>query len=206
MDILIVGAGNMARGLAMRFLAGGHPVHIADRDPQKARRLAADLNADATGESLDDGPGDARVVILAVPYPANKEIAEAWRDRLRGKLVVDISNPVDFATFDDLATPAGMSAAEEVAAAAPEARVVKAFNTTFAGNLAGGAPMDVFIAGDDESARREIAEIASDSGLRPVSVGGLKHARELEGFQLLHMKAQEQIDGRFSTAIGFATV
>src|SRR5207247_2531044 len=80
-------------------------------------------------------------------------------------------NPVDFATFDSLVVPPGTSAAEQIAAAAPGARVVKAFNTTFAGTLvagqAGGAPLDVFIAGDDAEAKQPVADVAVAGGLRP---------------------------------------
>ncbi|GLZ77394.1 NADP oxidoreductase [Actinorhabdospora filicis] len=203
MDILIVGAGSMARGIGTRLLAGGHPVHIADRDPQKAKGLAAELDGDATGHDIAEGPEDSDVVVLAVPYPANVEIARNWAAQLAGKLVVDISNPVDFATFDDLTTPEGTSAAEQVAQAAPGAKVVKAFNTTFAGNLVNGTPMDVLIAGDDDLSREAVAKLAVDGGLRPVSVGGLKHARQLEGFQLLHMKVQDQIGGGWASTVGF---
>lgn len=205
MDILIIGAGNMGRGIATRFLAGGHPVHIADKDGQKARALAAELNGDATGHDMSDGPEDAKVVVLAVPYPANVEQASLWARPLTGKLLVDICNPVNFETFDDLATPENISAAEQVAEAAADSKVVKAFNTCFAGNLVNGTPMDVFIAGNDDLSREAIAKLCADGGLRPISVGGLKHARALEAFQLLHMKVQDQIGGGWATTIGFST-
>ena len=143
--------------------------------------------------------------MLALPYAAAEEVAAAHRDELAGKVVVDISNPVDFATFDSLVVPAGTSAAEQIAAAAPGAWVVKAFNTTFAGNLvsgeAGGAPLDVFIAGDDADARRAVAELAASGGLRPIDAGPLKRARELEGFQFLHMTLQQVLGTNWSSAI-----
>ncbi|MEC5182367.1 hypothetical protein [Arthrobacter sp. CG_A4] len=88
----------------------------------------------------------------------------------------------------------GTSAAEDIAALLPGAAVVKAFNTTFAGPLTagttGGLPLDVFIASDSEKARDEVAAFAAAAGLRPLQVGGLHHARELEGFQLLVMALQ----------------
>lgn len=200
MDVLIVGAGTMARGIAIRLLAGGHRVRLADRRPERVEALAAELGRGVTGGGLA-GPGTADVVVLAVPYPADREIAAAWSDHLAGRVVVDIANPVDFSTLDDLTTPAGTSAAEEVARAAPAASVVKAFNTTFAANLAAGRPLDVFVAGDDARARDVVAALAADGGLRPLILGGLKHARALEAFQLLHMRVQNQIDGGWTTSL-----
>lgn len=109
-------------------------------------------------------------------------------------MLIDISNPVD-ASLDALVVAPGTSAAEQIAeAAGPQVRVVKAFNTTFATTLVSGqvgdTPLDVFVAGDDEAARKEVADLVASGGLNPVDVGALKHARELEGFQLLHMALQ----------------
>ena len=190
----------MARGIATRMLAGGHPVHIADIDIQAAQRLAAELDGDATGQ-LFEGPEDAKIVILAVPYPANVNIATEYRDALAGRIVVDVANPVDYATLDVLVTRDGNSSAEEVANAAPSARVVKAFNTTFAKTLVKEEPLDVFIAGNDASACETVADLARDGDMRPLMVGHLNHARHLEGFQMLNMKMQEQIGGQFSTRL-----
>lgn len=198
--MLVVGAGNMGRAVATRALAGGHRVRIADRERERAQAVAEDLAGDVAAVELD-GPGQADVVVLALPYPADREIAAQWADALAGTTVVDVANPVDFSSFDDVVTPPGTSAAEQVARAAPQARVVKAFNTTFAGNLAGDTPLDVFIAADDELAAERVATLATDGGLRPIRVGGLKHARALEAFQLLHMKVQDQIGGGFRTSL-----
>src|SRR6185437_429737 len=199
MQITIIGAGNMARGIATRALAGGHTVTISAKDDLKAAQLADDLRAKATATARVSAGGDsaidtAEVVVLAVPFAAAKQLAVDYGPRLGGKILIDISNPVD-ASLDALVTAAGTSAAEEIArAAAPTTRVVKAFNTTFAGTLVagqvGGVPLDVFIAGDDEAARKQVAELVASGGLNPVDVGALKHARELEGFQLLHMALQ----------------
>ena len=161
--------------------------------------------ADVAARMGGDGIAGADIVVLALPYAAAGEVAAAHRDELAGKVVVDISNPVDFATFDSLVVPAGTSAAEQIAAAAPGARVVKAFNTTFAGNLvtgeAGGAPLDVFIAGDDADAKQAVTDLAASGGLRPIDAGPLKRARELEGFQFLHMTLQQVLGTNWSSAI-----
>ncbi|THV30724.1 NADPH-dependent F420 reductase [Glycomyces paridis] len=202
MEILIVGSGNMARGIGLRLVRGGHRVRIADREPDKAADLAAELGDSASGEILD-GTAGAEVIVFATPYEASKQLAEMWASELAGKTVIDICNPVDFTTFDGLVTPEGKSAAEEIAAAAPGTRVVKAFNTTFASRLANSTPLDVFIAGDDPDAKKTVTGLCLDADLRPIDVGGLKHARVLEAFQLLHMKVQDQIQGGWATELTF---
>ncbi|MGW1675332.1 NADPH-dependent F420 reductase [Streptomyces sp. NPDC002324] len=200
MKITIVGAGGMARGIATRALAGGHEVTITAKDPAKAMALVEELRAgDAGGGSTavaaDDSAVDgADIVVLAVPFGAAEQLTARYGTRLSGKVLVDISNPVD-AAFDALVVAPGTSAAERIAeAAAPGTRVVKAFNTTFATTLVAaqvdGTPLDVFIAGDDEAARKQVADLVTSGGLNPVDVGALGHARELEGFQLLHMALQ----------------
>ncbi|SOD66678.1 reduced coenzyme F420:NADP oxidoreductase [Streptomyces sp. 1222.2] len=205
MKITIVGAGAMARGIAIRALAGGHEVTITAKDTGKAVALADELRAGDTGGgrtavAADDSAVDgADIVVLAVPFGAAEQLAARYGTRLSGKVLVDISNPVD-AAFDALAVAPGTSAAERIGeAAAPGTRVVKAFNTTFATTLVAGqvdgTPLDVFIAGDDEAARNQVADLVSSGGLTPVDVGALRHARELEGFQLLHMALQLRASG-----------
>ncbi|MEU6248740.1 NAD(P)-binding domain-containing protein [Glycomyces sp. NPDC047010] len=203
MEVLIVGSGNMARGIGLRLVRGGHRVRIADREPDKAADLAAELGDSAAGEPLDSAAG-AEVIVLATPYEGSKQVAEMWAADLAGKTVIDICNPVDFSTFDGLVTPEGKSAAEEIASAAPGARVVKAFNTTFASRLAETVRLDVFVAADDPDAKQTVVQLCLDGDLRPIDVGALKHARALEAFQLLHMKVQDQIQGGWSTSLTFA--
>jgi predicted dinucleotide-binding enzyme len=132
MKITIVGAGNMGRAIGTRALAGGHEVEIVDRDPEEARKLAGELGGSATG--LERGaPFGGDVVVFAVYYPGIKDAVREYGDELAGKVVVDITNPVDTETWDRLATPPGTSSAEEVQQLVPAGTaVVKAFNTTFA--------------------------------------------------------------------------
>ena len=109
--------------------------------------------------------------------------------------MIDICNLVDRAAPDSLAAPPGTSAAKQIAADAHGARVVKAFNTTFANTLvageASGAPLDVFIVCDDADAKQAVADLASPVGLRPIDAGPLRRAHELEGFQFPHMTQQQ---------------
>jgi len=205
MIVTIVGAGNMGRGIATRALAGGHEVRLVDTDGPKAEALAKELgSAGRAGAAVDvaDGSVGGDVVVLALPYPVGQEVI---RQLTPGTIAVDISNPVDFTTFDSLATPPGTSAAEDIAHANPRARVVKAFNTTFATTLisgeVAGQTLDVFIAGDDEQAKTQVAELVRGGGMRPLDAGPLRRARELEAFQFLHMTLQDRLGLRWSSAI-----
>ena len=187
-DITIIGSGNMARAIGLRAVAAGRSVQVLDRSPDNAAKLAAELGATTVSGGLGDVP-EGDIVVLALYFEPAKEVAMHYGDTLSGKTVIEISNPVNMETGDSLVVEAGTSAAEEVARLLPGARVVKAFNTTFAGTLAEGSakgmPLDVFIASDSEQARNEVAAFVAAAGLRPLQVGGLHHARELEGMQLL---------------------
>ncbi len=117
---------------------------------------------------------------------------------------MDITNPLN-QTFDDLATPPGTSAAEEIARVATGTKVVKAFNTTFGGLLAqghvAGQPLDVFLAGDDEQARATVAKLIADGRQRALDVGPLKRARQLEGLALLSIVLQSKLDKPWMSAV-----
>jgi NADPH-dependent F420 reductase len=209
-DVTIIGAGNMGRGIGTRVLAAGSNLTVLDSSRDEAASLADDLleragaRARATGRGADE-PIEGEVVVLAVPYAAVSSVAEQHRSELGGKIVVDITNPVDFESFDRLITPPDTSAAEEIAKMLPESRVVKAFNTTFAGTLvegsAGGQELDVFIAGDDDEAKNVVADLVEDGGLNPIDVGPLRRARELEALGFLHMTLQQPLGTGFSSAI-----
>lgn len=193
-DITIIGNGNTARGIATRALAANKTVEILSRDAGKAQALAAELGAGVTSGTTAQDPRGG-IVVLAVPFDAAKSVVSTYGAALAGKTIVDITNPVNFETFDSLVVEPGTSAAEEIAALAPSsASVVKAFNTTFAGTLVAGEsdgqPLDVFIAGDDDAAARAVSGFVSAAGMRPLVVGPLKRARELEGFQFVLMTLQ----------------
>jgi NADPH-dependent F420 reductase len=185
--ISIIGNGNMGQALSGLAAKGGHTVEVF---------TSSDAGKPVTGD----------IVILAVPYPAVADVIAAHGDQLDGKVVVDITNPLDFETFDGLTVPADSSAAAVIAAALPGSRVVKAFNTNFAGTLVAGTvadrPTTVLIAGDDVEAKALLAGAVGAAGLRAVDAGGLKRARELEalGFLQITLAAGEKV----SWAGGFA--
>jgi NADPH-dependent F420 reductase len=206
-SISILGSGNMARGIATRALAGGNSVQILDREPDKSAALANQLSGQVTSGRIGD-PLSGEIVVLAVPYPAAAPLVTQYGQQLDDKIIIDITNPVDFATFDGLVTPTDSSAAEEIAKAAPVgASVVKAFNTTFAGTLVtgqvAGQPLDVLIAGDNEDAKTAVARLVEAGGLRPVDAGPLRRARQLEHAGFLHMALQQPLGTGFASALRF---
>lgn len=178
--VSIIGPGTMGHAIAGVVTAGGNTVELLGRDQ--------------TGTAPT---GD--VVVLAVPYPAVADVLSTHAGHLAGKIVVDITNPLDFSTFDSLVVPPDSSAAAEIAAALPDSRVLKAFNTTFAGTLASGAvgplPTTVLIAGDDADAKAVLADAVRAGGLKAVDAGPLSRARELEalGFLQLTLAAGEKV-------------
>ena len=202
MNVSIIGTGNMAKGIASRFIAGGHAVKLHAHTTEKGEALAGELGEGATaaaiGSELDD------VVVLAVHYGTVGEIATAYDGQWSGKTVIDITNPVDFETFQ-LIPAAGVAGAEEVAKQLPGAHVVKAFNTIFASTLiegkVAGQSLDVFIAGDDADAKATVSQLVTDGGMRAIDAGNLANARHLEGFALIHMSVQQPLGLNFASAI-----
>jgi 8-hydroxy-5-deazaflavin:NADPH oxidoreductase len=202
MLITIIGTGRMARAIAIRALAGGNRVAFMGRDAFKSSQLATELHASAIPWNSRDLPGE--MVVLALPYSAALSIAAEFKPALQGKVVVDITNPLN-ATYDGLTTPADSSAAEEIQKVLlGTASVVKAFNTTFARTLmtgqAGGEPLDMFVAGDDEAAKAMVMNMAAGGGMHPLDVGPLARARGLEQFGLFTIMLQGTLGLGFGSA------
>jgi 8-hydroxy-5-deazaflavin:NADPH oxidoreductase len=210
MNVTLIGAGNMGRGIGHRAVAGGHSVTIVDHNPEAAQNLASELKGVASaGAKVDVAtlenvlPGD--LVILALWYGVNLEVAKKLGSKLSGKVVVDIANPLN-ATYDGLATAPDSSSAEDLAKVVPaDARVVKAFNTTFAGTLLAGSvagyPLDVFIAGDDAEAKKAVSQLVTDGGMRAIDAGPLQRARQIEGMQLLQIVLQGSLGTNWMSSI-----
>jgi 8-hydroxy-5-deazaflavin:NADPH oxidoreductase len=176
----IIGTGNMGQAIASVAGKGGHTVQLLG---------SSDIDTQVTGE----------VVVLAVPFPAIGEVIAQRGESLAGKIVVDITNPLNFETFDSLVVPSDGSATAEIAAALPQSRVLKAFNTNFASTLTAGAagPLTttVLIAGDDADAKSTLAGIVTSGGLEATDAGALSRARELEalGFLQLTLAVAEKV-------------
>ena len=185
-NITIFGAGNIGSAVAGIAVKAGATVQVIDRDPDKAAASAEGVTGAKFGETIT---GD--IVVLALPFPAYEDVSAAYGDQLAGKTVVDVSNPIDFGTFD-LALPEGFkSAAEYVAAKLPNSAVVKSFNTTFAATLATGVndgePTGVQLAADDDAAKNSVKAFIEAAGFKTVDAGALKRAQYLEGYGALQI-------------------
>lgn len=178
-SVTVIGAGNIDAAVAQVATNAGAAVQILARDTEKAAGAAPQATAGVIGDAVT-----GEVVVLAVPYSAFDEVLAAYPDGLAGKVVVDPSNPIDFSTGDIVIEPVGSSAAAELAAKLPEAKIVKGFNTNFAATIASGtvsaAPTTVLVAGDDAEAKDLLGEVVTAGGLRYVDAGALKRAHELE--------------------------
>jgi predicted dinucleotide-binding enzyme len=190
MQVAIIGAGNVGRSLAGSIAAAGHVVRISSTDPADAASVAATTGATAVVSNTTAVAGRV-VVILAVPTASIVDVARALGTALDGKVVVDVANRP---TPDPSGAPQDRSIAEELQAAIPNARVVKAFNTAFASRQASpqvdGLPVDGYVAADDDAARELVLELVDSIGFRAIDAGPLAVARTLEGMAWLNIALQ----------------
>ncbi|MET9354824.1 NAD(P)-binding domain-containing protein [Streptomyces sp. NPDC006617] len=185
MRIAVLGTGNMADALATHWVRAGHEVIVGGRDVHRAERLATRLGGGARPAGLRSAAeSGADVVLAALPFGAGAEVVRGLRAALEGKVLLDCSNPVG--PGFRLLTDGGPSAARRLAAAAPGARVVKAFNLCHEDvwrmrpPVFGGRPLAVPVCGDEESALARVRELVRDVGCEPVAAGGLDRAGLLE--------------------------
>lgn len=191
MKVGVIGAGNMGSAFARRLSAAGHEVVIASRDMSDAEEAASSVGGSVRAVPHDDVAKGADVLIAATPFPQQ---ADAIRQAgaIDDKVVIEISNPMK-EDMSGLAVGLDTSAAEEVAKAVPEARVVKAFNTVFAQVLAEDTPngseqpVQVFYASDDDGAKSKARELIESMGFEPVDAGPLANARYLEPMGMLNI-------------------
>jgi 8-hydroxy-5-deazaflavin:NADPH oxidoreductase len=191
MDVAIIGAGNVGRALSTAIVRAGHSVTVSSNKAEDARALAAETGAEAADDNLA-AVAKADAVVLAVPYAALDGLLGQIGSALDGRIVVDATNRVD--PQDPGSVLDGTSAAEQIQARVPGARVVKAFNTLFAARQAdpvvGDVELDGFVASDDESATSAVLELVRSMGLRPLDAGPLVMARALEAMALLNIMLQ----------------
>jgi predicted dinucleotide-binding enzyme len=204
MSISIIGAGNVGLALAGALSRKGEQVSVGVRDPDKHRAKLAALGNLVTVRSVAESISDGKIVILAVPCSAVESVARSlpfWN----GKIVVDATNPLA-PGLAGLTLGTNTSGAEELAKHAIGARVVKAFNTTGAENMAdtsyaAGVPF-MPVCGDDADARQKVIALATLLGFDAVDCGELIAARYLEPLAMtwIHMAIKLGMGRRFAFA------
>jgi 8-hydroxy-5-deazaflavin:NADPH oxidoreductase len=188
--IAVIGKGNVGSALKNGLERAGHEVRAAGKDPTGVRDTAA------WGE----------IIMLAVPFPAIDETMRELGDSVRGKVLVDVTNALtpDF----QLALGFSTSGAEDLQKKAPNAKVVKAFNTVFSQNMATGQVkgevLTLFVAGDDAGAKEQVLALGKGMGFDPVDAGPLKNARWLETLGYLNIQLGYML--KMGTHIGFRLV
>jgi 8-hydroxy-5-deazaflavin:NADPH oxidoreductase len=201
--IAIIGTGNVGSALGQRFAELGHEIVYGSRD---AGRSDVERLVSATGPSARAAPPDeaaraSQIVVLAVPWEIVEDLTRELGD-LGGKIVIDPTNPRRIAEDGLRDYPFDGSNAERIQALAPNALVVKAFNTLGAGTMLdpalAGHPVSVPLAGDDAAAKAIVAELIEGIGFEPLDVGPLRYARVLEGLHFLRYNAGQVGDSRIN--------
>ncbi len=198
MKIAIIGAGKLGGSLGKAWAKAGHYIIFGVRNPGqgKTQPPLAEIGVGATAVTLPDAARSADIIVLATPWPAVPDAIAAMGD-LRGKVLIDCTNPLSLAGDGSLSLSLGSttSGAEEVEKLAAGAQIVKAFNTygweNFANaeypNAAGLKPV-MFYCGDHDGAKATTHKPASDLGFDPVDPGGLGMSRSLEPLALLWIR------------------
>lgn len=181
MKLTVVGYGNIGAAVTKQLTRAGHEVIVSGRDLDKARAVADEHGARVL--PLSETSEHCEAYVLAVYFGVVKDVLAEIGD-VSGKILIDPTNPLT-EDFMGLTVGHSTSAAEEIAKLAPNAKVVKAFNTLFAqvidaGADFGGKPATGFVAGDDADAKIAVAGVLESLGYAPVDAGGLINARYLE--------------------------
>ena len=180
MKISILGAGNVGGTLGRLWAAQGHQIMFGVRkiEHAKVQNLLESMDTPAQTGSVAEAAAFGEVVLLAVPWVSAFEVI-TQAGNLTDKVLIDVTNTIAPDPLDKFP-----SAAETIAGWATGAKVVKAFNTTGAANLAdpkyGPYSIDTFICGDDVEAKEIATELAQAIGLEVVDVGPLANAALLE--------------------------
>lgn len=193
MRIAIIGAGNVGGTLGSRWARKGHAVVFGVRDlnDQKVKTALAAAGPNARAAGVPEAAAESEAVALTVPWKAAQDAVRSAGE-LTGKILVDVTNPIGGGIEglkQGLAIGHTTSAGEQVAAWAPGARVVKAFNTTGFDNMAnpvyGSQVATMFLCGDDAAAKAAVTQLGQDLGFEMVDAGPLTIARLLEPHAML---------------------
>lgn len=199
MKIAIIGAGNVGATLGKRFAEIGHEVFYGVRNPSEfdEKELGGKIGSNA------EACKDAEVIVLSVPFNAAEEAIKSCGD-ISGKILVDATNPLAM-TENGLALTIGFetSGGEKIQELAPNAKVVKCFNTTGFGNMAKPDNSMMFACGNDTEATHKVAELASAIGFDAMNIGDITKSRLLEPLAMLwiHLAFNSELKRDFAFSI-----
>lgn len=192
--VAIIGLGNIGRAIAINLVKGNHAVILSSREIERAKSLASELGILATAEEIAQAIKDADIIIPAIYFDKIKEFLGQYATELKGKIVVDVSNPIapdgngGFKKIIDKDASAGQTL---LALTPNDTGFVKAFGTLGAGSLSGDAFAEperkvLFYASDSINSNNQIEELITDSGFNPFHIGGINQSVRIEVFGDLH--------------------
>lgn len=193
--IAVIGAnGNMGSAISRSLAKGPYRLLLKGNNQEELDALVKEIKTKNKGADVEaavcpaEASWEADIIILAVPFDAEKEIAPGIREVANQKIVISIANPLN-EKYDGLVTAPDTSAAEELQKRLPNSKVIKAFNTTFAADFStpviDGKQVDAFLAGNDEDALQTVSGLVTTAGFNPILAGDLSVSRTLEHMQLL---------------------
>ncbi len=205
MKIGFLGLGQVGGTLARKLGAKGHSVFLAAREPksQQLFDLSQEIGANAQVELIQTAIEKSDVIVLATPWSAVDSIIESCSDQLKGKVLIDCTNPL-MPDLSGLLALSEQSAGEYIQKSLPATKVVKAFNTVgfniMANPILEGRKVAMYFCGNDEEARFLTQQLITDIGFQPVDAGDISASRLLEPFALLWIKTAY----KFGVGRGFA--
>jgi len=191
MDIAILGTGRVGGALGPRWAGKGHRIvyGVPDSESAEVRQVLEKSGPHALAVPVAQAAARCQVVLLAIPWDVTRQVIDSL-GALEGKILLDCINPIK-PDFSGLSLGSGPSAAEQIAAWAPGAKIVKAFNTvsdaTMVNPWYGGQKASMFFCGDDEDAKRIVSQLTDDLEMEPVDCGPLKNACYLESLGMLYI-------------------
>ncbi len=191
MNIGILGSGDVGRTLGAGFAAGGHDVRLGTRSPDRDDLQTWASDTGATVTTFNDAAAFGHILVLAVGWDGvENAIRLAGRDHFAGKTILDATNPLDFSDGTlRLAVHGEDSSGERVQAWLPDAHIVKCFNTVGADQMVNpeleGGPPTMFIAGNDDGAKKTAAEVLDAFGWEAVDLGGIEMSRHLDALAII---------------------